>query len=254
MPKKIVAANWKMNNDEYSSKKLTFDFLKHLSKSNNDDVLKILAVPFPFLNTVSKMCEGVDSVKVASQNCSSYDIGAYTGEVSANMLSSISIGFSLVGHSERREIFMEKNEDILDKVRLLLENRIRPIFCCGESINIRKKGIHLAHIEKQMKSSIFKLKSSEFKKIIIAYEPIWAIGTGETASRDDIEEMHNHIRNLIKSNYSSSLSNSISLLYGGSVKPNNAKEIFDIKNVNGGLIGGASLNAKDFIDIVNSIN
>ncbi|MAS38589.1 MAG: triose-phosphate isomerase [Flammeovirgaceae bacterium] len=254
MPKKIIAANWKMNNDEYSSKKLTFDFLKHLSKSNNENVLKILAVPFPFLNTVSKMCDGVDSVKVASQNCSSYDMGAYTGEVSANMLSSISINFSLVGHSERREIFMEKDEDILDKVRLLLENKISPIFCCGESINARKKGMHLDHIEKQMRNSIFKLDASEFKKLVIAYEPIWAIGTGETASINDIDEMHNHIRNLIKSNYSSSLSNSISLLYGGSVKPNNAKEIFDIKNVNGGLIGGASLNAKDFIDIVNSIN
>jgi triosephosphate isomerase len=254
MPEKIIAANWKMNNDEYASKKLTFDFLKLLSKSNNEDVLKILAVPFPFLNTVSKMCEGVDSVKVASQNCSNYDTGPYTGEVSASMLSSISINFSLVGHSERREIFMEKDVDLLDKVRLLLKNNITPIFCCGEPINVRKNGKHLDHIEKQMRSSVFKLSNAEFKNLVIAYEPIWAIGTGETASINDIDEMHNHIRNLIKSNYSSSLSNSISLLYGGSVKPNNAKEIFDIKNVNGGLIGGASLNAQDFMDIVNSIN
>mgnify|MGYP001352130434 FL=1 len=254
MPKKIIAANWKMNNDEYASKKLTFDFLKLLSKSNNEDVLKILAVPFPFLNTVSKMCEGVESVKVASQNCSNYDTGPYTGEVSASMLSSISIHLSLVGHSERREIFMEKDVDVLDKVRLLLKNKITPIFCCGEPISIRKKGNQLDYIEKQMRSSIFKLSSSEFKNLVIAYEPIWAIGTGETASINDIDDMHNHIRNLIKSNYSSSLSNSISLLYGGSVKPNNAKEIFDIKNVNGGLIGGASLKAQDFIDIVNSIN
>ena len=254
MPKKIIAANWKMNNDEYSSKKLTFDFLKHLSKSNNEDVLKLLAVPFPFLNTVSKMCEGVDSVKIASQNCSGFDSGAYTGEVSAKMLSSISVNFSLVGHSERREFFGEKDGDILDKVRLLLKNNITPVFCCGEPLSARKKSLHLEHIENQMNSSIFKLNSSEFKKLVVAYEPIWAIGTGETASIHDIDEMHNHIRNLIKSSYNTSVSNKISLLYGGSVKPTNAKEIFDIKNVNGGLIGGASLNAKDFIDIVNSIN
>ena len=254
MPKKIVAANWKMNNDEYSSKKLTFDFLKYISESNNTKVLKILSVPFPFLNTVTKMCEGVESVFVAAQNSSNYPEGAYTGEVSAKMLSSISVPFSLVGHSERREVFGESDDIVFAKTSLLLENNITPIFCCGEPINIRKDNSHLSFVEEQLNLSVFKLKSSEFKKIIIAYEPVWAIGTGETASENDISEMHRHIRNLIKSKYSSSLSNGISILYGGSVKPENAKQIFDIKNVDGGLIGGASLNAKDFIDIVNSIN
>ena len=182
MPKKIVAANWKMNNDEYSSKKLTFDFLKYISESNNTKVLKILSVPFPFLNTVTKMCEGVESVFVAAQNSSNYSEGAYTGEVSAKMLSSISVPFSLVGHSERREVFGESDDIVFAKTSLLLENNITPIFCCGEPINIRKDNSHLSFVEEQLNLSVFKLKSSEFKKIIIAYEPVWAIGTGETAS------------------------------------------------------------------------
>ena len=254
MPKKIVAANWKMNNDEYSSKKLTFDFLKSISESNNTKVLKILSVPFPFLNTVSKMCEGVESVFVSAQNLSSYSEGAYTGEVSAKMLSSISIPFSLVGHSERRELFGETDNVIFSKICLLLENNITPIFCCGEPIHVRNNNTHLTYVEEQLNLSVFKLKSSQFKNLIIAYEPVWAIGTGKTASENDISEMHNHIRNLIKSKYSSSLSNDTSIIYGGSINPQNAKLIFDIRNVDGGLVGGASLNAKDFIDIVNSIN
>lgn len=254
MPKKIVAANWKMNNDEYSSKKLTFDFLKSISESNNTKVLKILSVPFPFLNTVSKMCEGVESVFVSAQNLSSYSEGAYTGEVSAKMLSSISIPFSLVGHSERRELFGETDNVVFSKICLLLENNITPIFCCGEPIDVRNNNTHLTYVEEQLNLSVFKLKSSQFKNLIIAYEPVWAIGTGKTASENDISEMHNHIRNLIKSRYSSSLSNDTSIIYGGSINPQNAKLIFDIRNVDGGLVGGASLNAKDFIDIVNSIN
>tara|TARA_B100001989_G_scaffold231869_1_gene190799 strand:+ start:2848 stop:3612 length:765 start_codon:yes stop_codon:yes gene_type:complete len=254
MPKKIVAANWKMNNDEYSSKKLTFDFLKSISESNNTKVLKILSVPFPFLNTVSKMCEGFESVFVSAQNLSSYSEGAYTGEVSAKMLSSISIPFSLVGHSERRELFGETDNVVFSKICLLLENNITPIFCCGEPIDVRNNNTHLTYVEEQLNLSVFKLKSSQFKNLIIAYEPVWAIGTGKTASENDISEMHNHIRNLIKSKYSSSLSNDTSIIYGGSINPQNAKLIFDIRNVDGGLVGGASLNAKDFIDIVNSIN
>ena len=246
MPKKIVAANWKMNNDEYSSKKLTFDFLKSISESNNTKVLKILSVPFPFLNTVSKMCEGVESVFVSAQNLSSYSEGAYTGEVSAKMLSSISIPFSLVGHSERRELFGETDNVVFSKICLLLENNITPIFCCGEPIDVRNNNTHLTYVEEQLNLSVFKLKSSQFKNLIIAYEPVWAIGTGKTASENDISEMHNHIRNLIKSKYSSSLSNDTSIIYGGSINPQNAKLIFDIRNVDGGLVGGASLNAKDF--------
>ena len=160
------------------------------------------------------------------------------------MLSSISVPFSLVGHSERRELFGETDSVVFSKTSLLLENNITPIFCCGEPLDIRNDNSHLTFIEEQLNSSIFKLKSSEFKNLIIAYEPVWAIGTGETASENDIGEMHKHIRNLIKSKYSLSLSNDISILYGGSVKPQNAKQIFDISNVDGGLIGGASLQAR----------
>ena len=248
MSRKIVAGNWKMNMEVDQAKEL-FDQINDSQYPN--DVNVVLCPPSIYLSELSGKCENIN---LASQNVSNQSNGAYTGEVSAKMLSSISVPFSLVGHSERREIFGESDDIVFAKTRLLLENNITPIFCCGEPINIRKDNTHLSFVEEQLNLSVFKLKSSEFKKIIIAYEPVWAIGTGETASENDISEMHRHIRSLIKSKYSSSLSNDISILYGGSVKPENAKQIFDIKNVDGGLIGGASLNAKDFIDIVNSIN
>ena len=254
MPKSIIAANWKMNNDEYSSKKLTYEFLKFLSKKNNPAVLKILCVPYPFIATINNMCEGQDSVYIGAQNCSNFIEGAYTGEVSAEMLKSLSVDYVILGHSERREIFSESNKEILDKIKLVISNNLVPIFCCGEPLNIREQNNHIEYVLNQLNESIIKLKKSEAKKSVIAYEPIWAIGSGKTASLKDIKEMHAAIRNHLKSNFNNSVSKSISILYGGSVKPTNAKEIFDLQDVDGGLIGGASLVAQDFIDIVNSIN
>ena len=254
MPKNIIVANWKMNNDEYSSKKLTYEFLKLLAYKNNPKTTKILCVPFPFIKTINNMCDVRLSVFVGAQNCSGFSKGSHTGEVSALMLKSIGVSYAIVGHSERRENFNESNIEILDKINLLIENDITPIFCCGEPISIRSNNHHLDYVVNQLEETIFKLNKKNFNNLIIAYEPIWAIGTGKTAKLEDIKEVHDIIRKKIKSKYGTSVSNSISVLYGGSVTPNNAKKIFDLVNVDGGLIGGASLVAQDFIDIVNSVN
>ena len=254
MPQNIIAANWKMNKDEYSSKTLTYDFLKLLNTQNNSSIIKLLCVPFPFLSMIDNMCKGNDSVKVGAQNCSSFEQGAYTGEVSANMLKSLGIEYVILGHSERRELFLEDSVLLLNKVNLSLKNKIRPIFCCGESLEIRDQKKHIEFVLSQLEETVFSLNKEDFSKVIIAYEPIWAIGSGKSATKDDIQEMHFAIRNEIKSTYGSGISKKTSILYGGSLKPINAKDIFDLADVDGGLIGGASLNSTDFFDIVNSIS
>ena len=200
------------------------------------------------------MCEGNSSIYIGAQNCSSKEEGAYTGEVSAKMLGSLSVDYVIVGHSERRDMFNESNNEVLSKVRLALSNNIIPIFCCGEPLSVRKQNNHINYINNQLEESILKLEKEEFKNLVIAYEPIWAIGSGNSASIKDIEEAHSSIRSRIKSKYGSSIAQSVSILYGGSVKPVNAKEIFDLKDVDGGLIGGASLDPKSFVDIINSIS
>ncbi len=254
MAQNIIAANWKMNNDEYSSKKLAYEFLKLLDRKNDNKTLKILCVPFPFLSSIDNMCGGTDSVFVGAQNCSSFEQGAYTGEVSTLMLKSLGIKYVIIGHSERRELFSETNEEIFNKTTQSIEKQISPIFCCGEPLSVRNKGIHVDYVLNQLQKTVLKLNKESFKKVIIAYEPIWAIGSGITAKNEDIKEMHGAIRDSIKNKYGSSISKSTSILYGGSVKAINAKEIFDLEDVDGGLIGGASLEAQEFIDIVNSIS
>ena len=254
MAQNIIAANWKMNNDEYSSKKLTYEFLKLLNRKNDPKTLKVLCVPHPFLLSIDNMCTGTESVFVGAQNCSSFKQGAFTGEVSAVMLKSLGIKYVIIGHSERRELFSETNEELLNKVLLSVERNISPIFCCGEPLIFRNKNNHLEYVINQLKETVLKLNKESFQKVIIAYEPVWAIGSGKTASNEEIEEMHVAIRKTIKQKFGSSVSKNTSILYGGSVNANNAKEIFEINDVNGGLIGGASLQAQEFIDIVNSIS
>ena len=254
MAQNIIAANWKMNNDEYSSKKLTYEFLKLLNRKNDPKTLKVLCVPHPFLLSIDNMCTGTESVFVGAQNCSSFKQGSFTGEVSAVMLKSLGIKYVIIGHSERRELFSETNEELLNKVLLSVERNISPIFCCGEPLIFRNKNNHLEYVINQLKETVLKLNKESFQKVIIAYEPVWAIGSGKTASNEEIEEMHVAIRKTIKQKFGSSVSKNTSILYGGSVNAFNAKEIFEINDVNGGLIGGASLQAQEFIDIVNSIS
>jgi triosephosphate isomerase len=189
-------------------------------------------------------------IKIAAQNCFYKNSGAYTGEISPEMLADLGIDYVILGHSERREYFHETNEELAQKTDAALENGLSVIFCCGEPLSIRKEGTQNAYVSKQLEEGLFHLDKEQLKNIVIAYEPIWAIGTGETASPEQAQEMHAHIRSLLQDKYGKQASENISILYGGSVKPDNAKEIFGQKDVDGGLVGGASLKADMFGEII----
>lgn len=245
----IAAGNWKMNK--------TFEDAMQLSRAlanaqRNEDVLTILGVPSIYLKLIVDQLLHVPGLEVAAQNCHSKASGAYTGEISAPMLDSIGVKYVILGHSERREYFSESNKELSEKVDIAFENYLTPIFCCGESLQIRKGGNHLEYVADQLKESIFHLSDKNMSKIILAYEPIWAIGTGETASPEQAQEMHQYLRNTIAKQYSEEIANGIPILYGGSVKPANAEEIFGQRDVDGGLVGGASLKAADFTQIINA--
>jgi len=246
--KKIVAGNWKMNNGLQETEILINELL---AETNHSGCEVMVAPSFVSLKTAIDSLNDND-IEVVSQNVHQSNDGAYTGEVSAKMLSSIGIKTTIIGHSERREYFSETHEILKNKVDISLQNSIKIIFCFGEELEDRKTNNHFNIISNQISESLFHLSSSDWDNIILAYEPIWAIGTGETASSDQVQEMHSFIRNFIGQKYSNELAQKISILYGGSVKPNNAKEIFSMTDVDGGLIGGASLKSKDFFSIVNS--
>ena len=246
--KKIVAGNWKMNNGLQETELL----INELAKETNHSGCEVMIAPsFVSLKTSIDYLKN-KAIEVVSQNVHQKNNGAYTGEISAKMLSSIGIKTTIIGHSERREYFNETHEILKNKVDTSLENSINIIFCFGEELKDRKNNNHFRIISNQISESLFHLNSSDWDNIILAYEPVWAIGTGETASSDQVQEMHSFIRNFIAQKYSTELAQKTSILYGGSVKPNNAKEIFSMEDVDGGLIGGASLNADDFMAIVNA--
>ena len=247
--KKIVAGNWKMNMNLDESKNLVSK-LKEISAVNVDVKIAPSFTNLYFTNTLLDSSK----IEVISQDVHYEQSGAYTGEISADMLLSIGVETSIIGHSERRKYFNESDIILSKKVNSAIQNSMNVIFCIGEELSDRNDNNHFEIIKSQLSNGIFHLKVSEFQKIIIAYEPVWAIGTGMTASSGQIQEMHEFIRNLIKSNYGIENSERVKILYGGSVKSNNAKEIFSLKDVDGGLIGGASLNASDFSEIVKAAN
>ena len=251
MRKKIVAGNWKMNLDKSSSENLVKEILE--STQEKKDIQIVLSPPFVYLEQIVKDCVSRTDVLIAAQNCSAYDNGAFTGEVSTNMLKSIGVDYVIIGHSERRQFFSESNDVLMNKISLSLSNNLNVIFCCGEDINQREKDLHFEIIEDQLKSTVFKLSANDFSKIVIAYEPIWAIGTGKTATSDQAQEIHGFIRSLITTNYNKDISDNTAILYGGSCKPSNAKAIFSEDDIDGGLIGGASLKSADFTSIISSI-
>ena len=251
MRKKIVAGNWKMNLDKSSSEHLVKEILE--STQEKKDIQIVLSPPFIYLEQIVKDCVSRPDVLIAAQNCSAYDNGAFTGEVSTNMLKSIGVDYVIIGHSERRQLFSEYNDVLMNKISLSLSNNLKVIFCCGEDINQREKDLHFEIIEDQLKSTVFKLSANDFSKIVIAYEPIWAIGTGKTATSDQAQEIHGFIRSLITNNYNKDISDNTTILYGGSCKPSNAKVIFSEDDIDGGLIGGASLKSADFTSIISSI-
>jgi len=241
-----------MNLTYRQGEKLLDDILKdNITLANHQQA--IFAVPFPYLIMAAQKLAGRMNYFASAQNCSDQKAGAYTGEVAAEMLRSINITHCVLGHSERREYFSERNQSLAHKVTLCLENAITPIFCCGETLSIREVGAQEGYVETQLMESLFHFSEEDIRKIVIAYEPIWAIGTGRTASVAQAQEMHAHIRSLFAAKYSQATADSISILYGGSVKANNAKELFHSPDVDGGLVGGASLVAADFISIIRSL-
>jgi triosephosphate isomerase len=250
MRKNIVAGNWKMNLNRTEGIALVEDVLAKLPADNNTHV--VFSPSFVYLHKVAKMCANTSKVVAAAQDCSANEKGAFTGEVSADMIASCNARYVVLGHSERRANFKESNELLKTKVGQAFTNDLKVIFCCGESLAQRESGVHFDWIKTQISESLFHLSSEEFKNIVIAYEPIWAIGTGVTASTEQAQEIHAFVRNILVEQYGNEVALSTSILYGGSCKPSNAKELFASQDIDGGLIGGASLNADDFIAITQS--
>ncbi|MBT3208373.1 MAG: triose-phosphate isomerase [Bacteroidetes bacterium] len=251
MRNNTVAGNWKMNNSLKRGIELGAEVNKLVRKNANPDVNVILCTPYIHLTEIANIVDK-DIVKIGAQNCSSEPKGAYTGEISARMIKSTGANHVIIGHSERRQYFLENDEILLKKLILTLENDLIPIFCCGELLEQRNAGTHFDIVKKQIEEVLFGLSENDFSKIIIAYEPVWAIGTGVTASSEQAQEMHLFIRNTISEKFGKTIAQNTTILYGGSCKPSNAKELFANADVDGGLIGGASLDANDFLALINS--
>ncbi len=252
MRKQIAAANWKMNNTQEEGTRLLNEIISS-DIQVNDNQYVIFAVPFPYLVNAVQQLENKANMFVAAQNCHNKTAGAYTGEVSVDMLASINIQYCVVGHSERREYFSESNQQLAEKVDRCLSKGITPIFCCGEPLAIRENDGQDAYVALQLNESLFHLDGESIQKVVIAYEPIWAIGTGKTATAIQAQEMHAHIRAVLSNQFGEALAANVSILYGGSVKGANANEIFSQPDVDGGLVGGASLIASEFIQIIKAL-
>jgi triosephosphate isomerase len=248
MRKQIVAGNWKMNNDYVDSELFVSKLLKELKHTTTEVVI---APPFTSLLTSSNSVKG-SQVIVAAQNMHFAENGAYTGEISAGMLKSVGVKTVILGHSERRAYFNETDSLLAKKIDTALAQNMRAIFCFGEELEDRKSGNEEAIVEAQIKNALFHLPATAWEHIVLAYEPVWAIGTGETASPEQAQDMHAFIRKTIADHYSADLADQVSILYGGSVKPANAKEIFSKPDVDGGLIGGAALDVDQFMAIINA--
>ncbi len=252
MRKNIVAGNWKLNNTMEEGLKLASEITNMMNDEVKSDVSAVLGTPFIHLSSISKLTTGNSNLHVAAQDCSTHESGAYTGEISVSMIQSTGANHIIIGHSERREYHNETNEELATKVDLALESGLTPIFCCGESLDIRESGKHEAYVSLQLTESLFHLTEEQMSKVVIAYEPIWAIGTGVTASSAQAQEMHKALRAHLATKFGQALANNTSILYGGSCKPSNAKELFSQPDIDGGLIGGAALKSRDFIDIIKS--
>ena len=253
MRKLIVTGNWKMNTGIEEGIKLAEDINKYLVSKNPPENKKvIIAPPFTHLYPISKIIDP-SKIILSAQNCASTENGAFTGEISAKMLQEIGVKAVILGHSERRAYFKEDNEILLKKVKIALKYNLDIIFCVGESLEQRENNKYFDVIKEQISETIFKLNKDEFNKVIVAYEPVWAIGTGKTATPDQAQEIHEFIRSKIKENFDDSVAENTTILYGGSCKPSNAKEIFSKKDVDGGLIGGAALKCEDFSKIIEAL-
>ena len=252
MRKQIAAANWKMNLNQQEAKDLLANILDKLPKLTDNQQV-VFSVPAIYISNAVQQIGGISNVFVAAQNCHQNSNGAYTGEISAPMYSSVGVNHIVIGHSERREYFAESDTLLAEKVNAVLANNSTPIFCCGEPLAIREAGTQNTFVETQLINSLFHLTSEQILKVVIAYEPIWAIGTGKTASSAQAQEIHAFIRSVLATKYGADIADQISILYGGSVKAANAVELFSQPDVDGGLVGGASLIATEFTAIINAL-
>lgn len=253
MRKKIIAGNWKMNKDLEEGMGLVSEISNMLRDEYKGSAAVVIIPPFVHINAVSKLIADNSRLSSGAQNCSNHKSGAYTGEVSAGMIKSCGAAYIIIGHSERRQYFGEHNDWLARKTDAVLEAGLCPIYCCGETLEEREAGTHFGVLEKQISEGLFHLTADAMKQVVIAYEPVWAIGTGKTASTAQAQEIHAFIRGLIAKKYSDALAQEITIQYGGSVKPENAAELFSAPDIDGALVGGAALQSRSFVDIVKAM-
>ena len=254
MRKKIVAGNWKMNLDYNEGLTLFSEIINMVKDEVSGHQQAIICSPFIHLHSLSRLAKGYDKVALGAQNAHQAESGAYTGEISAKMIKSVGVEYVILGHSERRQYFAESNQLLAKKTDTALANGLKPIFCIGETLQEREANQHFDIIKSQLKEGVFHLDETHFAQLIIAYEPVWAIGTGVTASSAQAQEIHAFIRKEIAFKYNQQLADNTTILYGGSCNPKNAHELFAQPDIDGGLIGGASLKSRDFVDIVKVYN
>ncbi|MEJ7694971.1 triose-phosphate isomerase [Daejeonella sp.] len=254
MRKNIVAGNWKMNLDHAAGLQLFAEILNLINNELKGNQEVVVCPPFVHISSLAQLLKANSTVSIGAQNCHHSDAGAYTGEISASMLKSSGASYVIIGHSERRAFFAEDDLVLAQKLDVVLKNELSPIFCIGETLEQRNAGTHFDVIESQLKEAAFHLSDDQFKKLVLAYEPVWAIGTGLTATPEQAQEVHAFIRSKVAEQYSAELANELTILYGGSCNPKNAAELFGQEDIDGGLIGGASLKAQDFVDIIKVFN
>jgi triosephosphate isomerase len=250
MRQKIVAGNWKMNKTFEEANILASEIMSMVADEVKGNVKVVFCVPFPYLIAIKNLLGNNTRIAIGAQNCSEHESGAYTGEVSAPMLKSINIPYVILGHSERRQYFGEDGKLLAKKVDAALKHSLTPIFCCGEPLEVREKNEHEKLVKQQVEESLFHLDAASLQKIVVAYEPVWAIGTGKTATAQQAQDMHAVIRKHLATKYGQTVADNISILYGGSVNAANAKELFACPDVDGGLVGGASLKSREFTEVI----
>lgn len=254
MRKNIVAGNWKMNLDYETGVSLFSEIVNMVKDEVIGQQEVVVCSPFIHLSTISKLAEGTKNVHIGAQNVHQAESGAYTGEVSASQVKSLGVEYVILGHSERRAYFGETDQLLAEKVNTTLKNNLKPIFCIGETKEERESGKFFDVIKTQLENGVFHLSAEEFAKVVLAYEPVWAIGTGLTASPEQAQEVHAFIRETIAAKYGQEVADNTTILYGGSCNPSNAATLFAQPDIDGGLIGGASLKSRDFLEIVKVFN
>jgi triosephosphate isomerase len=253
MRKKIIAGNWKMNKTFDEGMALVTEIAGMVKDEYQGSAQVVLVPPFVHINAVSRMTSEYKNMFSGAQNCSNHESGAYTGEVSAGMIKSCGASYVIIGHSERRQYFNEHNDWLAKKVDAVLKNGLSPIYCCGETLEEREANKHFDVLKSQVSEGLFHLAAEQFANVVIAYEPVWAIGTGKTATTAQAQEVHAFIRNLVKEKYDAATANDLTIQYGGSVKADNATELFSAPDIDGALVGGAALQSRSFVDIIKAM-